>query len=206
MVDNTRFFMDGREVTEKEYNNHKTQEEQTMSEADVKYALVAEEMKKLMMCKRGVMETEQNDRAGAIYNERHYNRPRPLLKLKDREAIYKKNRKALLSCLKYAPSKDLCHLSGNGDGKIKMANMFTVQSKKAYKDKCDALFTHPDHQAWIDEGKMLDKKRAMIRPEIDGRIAEMEAEFKALRMSLATGTVPFENFEIELEKLEAREW
>lgn len=171
-----------------------------MGQADIQYDAIKQEFNKLMMCKNGTLWTELNGRRKVIRSEIDLE---PILLLKDRQDLFKKNRKKLLRNLKLKPSDQLAHLTSQSGITIEL---YTRDSMRSYKKAVKKLFTHPDHKAWEDRREDRKKRRVMMREEITHRIAYMEAEFKEAKMGLITGSIPISQFVETLDTLEAREY
>ena len=89
--------------------------------------VVIGELDKLAMCKRGALSTEEHERMQGI-NKESYNLKEPILTVKQRKAIFTKERKRLLSILKYKPSDKLCHFNGSWGSRRVTENIHTEAS------------------------------------------------------------------------------
>jgi len=163
--------------------------------------VVIGELDKLAMCKRGALDTEKNERSSVIRKEfEDHNSKEPKLTKVERNRLFSKNRKRMLSLLKFRKTKDITYVDPRGE------DLFVHESLMKFKDERRLLFIHPDHKAWETEVFRFRRVRKTLNTEMEQRMAILDDDFKKAKMNFISEVVSLKDFQEVYDKLEIMEW
>ncbi len=159
--------------------------------------LVSGEFNRLAMCKRGTLETENNQR---VQDLRKQIKEVPYTDNEDCKVIYKKNRKSLLKLLKFRNSDQIFNMGS------RTMEIYTTESREKYEDTVKKLYKHKDFDEVVKHNDAIRYRITMLREEMSARNAFLDAEVKDLNLKFITGAIEMVNLSSEIEKFEAYVW